>query len=142
LLFEQMLNRGAIELALRGFGRGEPGISDGARPHPVSIRVVGVGRVDELVGYDWAFERGDDVAKRELARISRELVAAVWPAHGADNADSPQATQELIEVGLGNFLAGSNFGALHRALAEASGKLDDGVSAIVAAHGESHGSES
>src|SRR5437764_15424322 len=93
----------------------------------------------ELVGNDRALERRDDVAERHLPWIAGELMPAVRTADAPDDADATQPAQQLVEVGLGDLLAGGDFGALHRALPETSGELDDGVGTIVAAHGESHG---
>src|SRR5260370_42249745 len=55
------------------------------------------------------------------------------------DAYSSQAAEQLVEIGLGYLLTGGDFGALHRALAERAGKLDHGVGARFAAHGQSHG---
>jgi hypothetical protein len=62
---------------------------------------------------------------------------AVWPTNTAHDADAPQTAEELIEICLRDLLAGGDLGALHRTLPEASGKLDHGVSPVVAAHGQS-----
>jgi hypothetical protein len=86
LLLEQVLNGGAIQLALRGFGRGQPGVADGTGSAPVGALVVVGGGVDELVRHDRTFEGGHDVAKGQLARIASELVAAVRAANATNDA--------------------------------------------------------
>src|SRR5437879_1509497 len=94
--------------------------------------------MNELVRHDRAFEGGDDVAQGQLTRITRQLVSAVRAAHTADDPGAAQSTQQLVEVGLGDLLAGGDFGALNRPLSIAAGKLDHGMSAVVTAHRQSH----
>src|SRR5437588_579195 len=138
LLFEEVLNGRAVEHTLRSFSGFEPGVAHRARRPPVLLTVAVVcGRVHKVVGYHWTFERGDDVAQRDPAWIARQLVAAVRPADAADDADASQPAQQLVEIGLRYLLAGGDFGALHRALAVTSGKLDNRMSAIVAPHRKS-----
>jgi hypothetical protein len=136
LLLEQVLDGRAIQHTLGSFGGFKPRVADRAGSPPVGALGVRRRLVDELVRHDWAFEGGHDVAQRELTWITSQLVAAMWAADTVHNAYPAQATQQLVEVGLRDFLAGSDFGALHRALAETSGKLDNGMGAIVAAHGQ------
>src|SRR6266566_954785 len=128
LLLEQLLNRGLIEYALGGLRRRQPVFAVGVRGRSVN----------ELVWDDWTFQGGDDFAERQLPRVTRELVTAVRPTHAADDADAAEAAQELVEIGLGDFLARGDLRALHRALPGATGKLDNRMRAIIAAHSESH----
>jgi len=92
LLLEEVLDRGVIEYALGCFRGVEPGVAHGAGGPPVGA-LVGSGLVDELVRHDWAFQGGDDVAQRQLARITGELVAAVRTPYAVDNAYSSEAAQ-------------------------------------------------
>jgi hypothetical protein len=94
--------------------------------------------VDEFVWDDRSLQRSHDVTERDLTRVARQLVAAMRPADAANDAYASQAAQQLVEVGFGDLLRGSDLSALHRPLPVASGKLDDGVSPIVAAHGQPH----
>jgi hypothetical protein len=137
LLFEQVLNGRAIQLTLRRFGSRKPGVANGACRPPVSVFGVRRRIVDELVGHHGSFQGGHDVAQRELVRIARQFVAAMRTADAAHDTDAAQAAEQLIEVGFGDFLARGDFGTLHRALPKTSGKLDDGVSSVVAAHRKS-----
>jgi hypothetical protein len=138
LLLEEVLDGGVIEYALGSFGRFEPGVAHGAGGPPVGA-FVRRRLVDELVRHHRAFQSGDDIAQRQLARITGELVAAVRTSDAVDNADSSEAAQQLIEIRLGDLLTRRDFSALNWALAITAGKFNDGVGAVIAAHGESHG---
>jgi hypothetical protein len=137
LLFEQILNGRAIQLTLRRFGSRKPGVADGASRSPVGTFGIRGRVVDELVGHHGSFQRGHDIAQGQLVWIARQLMAAMRPTDAAHDAYAAQAAEQLVEIGFRDFLASGDFGALHRALPKASGKLDHGVSSIVAAHGES-----
>jgi hypothetical protein len=138
LLLEEVLDGGVVEHALGRFGRFEPGVAHGAGRPPVGAFLRGR-FVDELVRYHWALQGGDDVAQGQLTWIAGELVATVWTSYAVDDAYSPQAAEQLVEVRLGYLLTRRDFGTLHWPLAVTAGKLDDGVGAVVAAHGQSHG---
>ena len=138
LLLEQLLNRGLIEYALGGLRRRQPGVADRAGCQPVFAVGVRGRSVNELVWDDWTFQGGDDFAQRQLPRVTRQLVTAMRPAYAADDADPAEAAEQLVEIGLGDFLAGRDFGALHGSLTGPAGELDDRVRAIIAAHSESH----
>lgn len=138
LLFQQLLNGRPIQNSLRCFGSREPGVADGARGLPVGTLDIGRRIVHELVRDDGPLECRHDVAQGELARIASQLMTAMRPAHTAHDAPPPQSTQKLIEVSLGNLLAGRNLGTLNWPLTVSSGQLDDRVSTVVAAHRQSH----
>jgi hypothetical protein len=138
LLLEQILNSGLVQDALGRLGGGQPGITDGARGPPVSAIGIARRRVHKLMRDDGPFERRHDITQSHLAWVTGKLVATARTADAADDADAAQAAQELVEVGLGDLLAGGDFGALHGPLPETAGKLNDGVGAIIAAHRQSH----
>ncbi len=104
LLLEEVLDGGVIEYALGCFSRFEPGVAHGAGGPPVGA-FVGRRLVDELVRHHGAFQSGDDIAQRQLARITGELMAAVRTSDAVDDADSSEAAQQLIEIRLGDLLA-------------------------------------
>jgi hypothetical protein len=65
-------------------------------------------------------------------------MAALRPAHAADEPRLAQGRQQLVQIRLRDALASRDLGALSRPLPVLVGKFDEGADAVVALRGDTH----
>lgn len=65
----------------------------------------------------------EDVQHRDLGRRAREFVSPLRTARAAYEPGATESTEDLVEVGFGDTLAGGDIAALDGSLAESLGKV-------------------